>query len=209
MNFYKIVRSWFGFKERDDYISASILNYLVNKEYDESELRDIIKGREIAVVGASPQLDKINKIEEDVIIAADGATNYLINIGVIPDIVVTDLDGLQTFHKNPIYVVLAHGDNISLLPKVKEMDKVIPNSQVMPFGRLKLYGGFTDGDRAVVLAKYMGARKIRLYAMDFESGIIGKYSKPYYKRDVPASMIKRKKLEIARMIIEQVLNYDE
>ncbi|WP_181443773.1 MULTISPECIES: 6-hydroxymethylpterin diphosphokinase MptE-like protein [Sulfolobaceae] len=209
MNFYKIIRSWLGFKERDDYISASILNCLISKEYDESELRDLVRGREIAVVGAGPQLDKISRLKEDVIIAADGATNYLINIGVTPDIIVTDLDGLQTFPKNSIYVVLAHGDNINLLHKVKEMDKVIPNSQVMPFGRLRLYGGFSDGDRAVVLAKYMGASKIRLYAMDFESGIIGKFSKPYYKKDVPASMIKRKKLEIARMIIEQVLNYDE
>ncbi|QGA55476.1 DUF115 domain-containing protein [Sulfolobus sp. E5-1-F] len=204
-----MIRSWLGFKERDDYISASILNCLISKEYDESELRDLVRGREIAVVGAGPQLDKISRLKEDVIIAADGATNYLINIGVTPDIIVTDLDGLQTFPKNSIYVVLAHGDNINLLHKVKEMDKVIPNSQVMPFGRLRLYGGFSDGDRAVVLAKYMGASKIRLYAMDFESGIIGKFSKPYYKKDVPASMIKRKKLEIARMIIEQVLNYDE
>ncbi|WP_029552513.1 6-hydroxymethylpterin diphosphokinase MptE-like protein [Saccharolobus solfataricus] len=209
MNFYKMIRSWFGFKERDDYISASILNYLITKEYDEAELKELIKGREIAIVGAGPQLDKINKLKEDVIIAADGAANYLVDIGIVPDIIVTDLDGLQTFPKNPIYVVLAHGDNINLLHKVKEMDKVIPNSQVMPFGRLRLYGGFTDGDRAVVLAKYMKASKIRLYAMDFQSGIVGKFSKPYYQRNVPASMIKRKKLEIARMIIEQVLNYNE
>ncbi|AAK42555.1 DUF115 domain-containing protein [Saccharolobus solfataricus] len=204
-----MIRSWFGFKERDDYISASILNYLITKEYDEAELKELIKGREIAIVGAGPQLDKINKLKEDVIIAADGAANYLVDIGIVPDIIVTDLDGLQTFPKNPIYVVLAHGDNINLLHKVKEMDKVIPNSQVMPFGRLRLYGGFTDGDRAVVLAKYMKASKIRLYAMDFQSGIVGKFSKPYYQRNVPASMIKRKKLEIARMIIEQVLNYNE
>ncbi|WP_338603532.1 6-hydroxymethylpterin diphosphokinase MptE-like protein [Sulfolobus tengchongensis] len=203
-----MIRSWLGFNERDDYISASILNYMV-RDYDESELRDLIKGREVAIIGAGPNLININKIEEEIIIASDGATNYLVNIGIIPDVIVTDLDGIQVFPRQAIYVVLAHGDNIELLIKVKELDKVIPTVQVLPFGRLKLYGGFTDGDRAVVLAKYMGARKIKLYAMDFDSGLVGRFSKPYYQKDVPASMIKRKKLEIARMIIEQVLNCNE
>ncbi|MEM3911338.1 MAG: 6-hydroxymethylpterin diphosphokinase MptE-like protein [Saccharolobus sp.] len=207
MNFYNMIRSQLGFDERDDYTSASILNYMV-KGYNEEELIDLIKGRSVAVIGAGPQLTKLKKVEEDVIISADGATNYLVEIGLNPDVVVTDLDGIVTYPKDSIYVVLAHGDNINLLHKVNNMNKVIPTSQVMPFGRLKLYGGFTDGDRAVVLAKYMMASKIKLYAMDFDSGIIGKFSKPYYTKDVPASMIKRKKLEIARMIIEKVLNYD-
>lgn len=202
-----MIRSQFGFNERDDYISASILNYIVN-DYNEEELRDLIKGRNVAIVGAGPELIKIDKIKEDVIIAADGATNYLVNIGLEPDVIVTDLDGVIVYPKNSIFVVLAHGDNINLLPKVKEMNKVIPTAQVLPFGRLKLYGGFTDGDRAVVLARYMGAKSIKLYAMDFESGIVGKFSKPYYNEDVPASMIKRKKLEIARVIIEKVLNHN-
>ncbi len=202
-----MIRSQLGIKERDDYLSASILNSIV-EIYNEDELRDLIKGRSVAVIGAGPQLINVDKVKEEVIISADGATNYLVQRGIYPDVVVTDLDGITVFPKNTIYVVLAHGDNINLLHKVKEMRRVIPTTQVQPFGKMKLYGGFTDGDRAVVLAKYMNAKEIKLYAMDFTSGVIGRYSKPSFSEDVPASMIKRKKLEIARMIIEKVLNYE-
>ncbi|MEM3226488.1 MAG: hypothetical protein QXS44_05600, partial [Saccharolobus sp.] len=62
-----MIRSQLGFDERDDYTSASILNYMV-KGYNEEELIDLIKGRSVAVIGAGPQLTKLKKVEEDVII---------------------------------------------------------------------------------------------------------------------------------------------
>ncbi|MDT7875254.1 MAG: 6-hydroxymethylpterin diphosphokinase MptE-like protein [Sulfolobaceae archaeon] len=158
----------------------------------------------MAVVGAGPNLENVKEIDADTIISADGATNYLVQIGIEPDIIVTDLDGITRFPKNSIYVVLAHGDNIHLLPKVKEMRRVIGTCQVMPFGKLKLFGGFTDGDRGVVLAKYFNADKITLEGMDFDSGIVGKYSKPYYKQNSYADWKKKNKLQIAKYIINLV-----
>lgn len=169
-------------------------------------LEDTIKNKTIAVIGAGPSLAKLKKgdVDADVIIAADGATNYLVEIGIIPDIIVTDLDGIIRF-PDSIYVVLAHGDNIQHLNKVTKMRKVIGTCQVSPFGRLKVLGGFTDGDRGVVLAKKFGARKIILYAMDLDSNYIGRFSKPWLSSDVPISTIKREKLKIAKLIINSVL----
>ncbi|AWR98208.1 DUF115 domain-containing protein [Acidianus sulfidivorans JP7] len=171
-------------------------------------LYDIIRNKKTAVIGAGPSLEKIQKrdeIDADVIISADGATNYLVRKGIIPDIVVTDLDGITVFPKESIYVVLAHGNNICKLYKVKEIDKVIGTSQVAPFGRLKLFGGFTDGDRGIVLARFFQASKIKLYGMDFDSNYIGKFSKPWFVQNVPISAIKREKLKIAKNIAEYIL----
>lgn len=173
----------------------------------ESEL-EIIRGKKVAVVGAGPSLEQIKEIDADVIISADGATNYLYKIGIIPDVVVTDLDGINVFPPETIYVVHAHGNNIDKLNKVDNMKKVIGTCQVYPFGKLHLFGGFTDGDRGVIIAKIFGAKEIKLYGMDFDSNYIGKYSKPPYKNNLPMTWIKRNKLKIAKYIIEQVLRKD-
>ncbi|AAY80301.1 6-hydroxymethylpterin diphosphokinase MptE-like protein [Sulfolobus acidocaldarius] len=202
-----MLRRIFGFSERDDYVSASILNIMINSDDYIEELNSLIRGRKVAVVGAGPNLEEVTEIEEDVIISADGATNYLVSKGITPDIVVTDLDGITVF-PDSLYVVLAHGDNIKLLYKAKRMKRLIGTCQVMPFGRLRLFGGFTDGDRAVVLAKLFNAKSVTLYGMDFDSGIVGKYSKPYYKNNIYSSWVKQKKLKIAKWIIEKFLSKD-
>ncbi|BCU69539.1 hypothetical protein KN1_08360 [Stygiolobus caldivivus] len=173
------------------------------------DLAITIKGKKVAVVGAGPNLEDVRDIDADVIISADGATNYLVSRGIEPDVIVTDLDGLTVYPYRPLYVILAHGNNIDMLKeKVHHLrdKKVIGTSQVFPFGRLKLFGGFTDGDRGVVLASVFGAKSIVTYGMDFDSGVVGKYSKPYYKNNLPASWTKRNKLKIAKYIIEGVFS---
>lgn len=168
----------------------------------------MIKNKRVAVIGAGPSIIEINRredIDADIIISADGATNYLVRKEIIPDIVVTDLDGIAIFPDKSIYVVLAHGDNIRYLQKISEMKRVIGTCQISPFGRLKLFGGFTDGDRGVVLAKRFNASKIILFAMDFDSNYIGKFSKPWLSTDVPISPIKREKLKIAKLITNLML----
>ncbi|MCI2415566.1 MAG: DUF115 domain-containing protein [Candidatus Aramenus sp.] len=203
MNFYSRIRSVLGFSEEDDYKSASILNQMLRD--NPLDLLEEMRGRKVAVVGAGPSLEEVREIDADVVVSADGATNFLVKRGVIPEFVVTDLDGIEVFPKESVYVVLAHGDNVHLLGKVYNMENVIGTCQVMPFGRLNLFGGFTDGDRAVVLAKRFGAREIVLYGMDLESNFIGKFSKPYLKDNVPVSWMKREKLKIAKAIIDMVL----
>jgi len=178
------------------------------KDDEEVTEMEIIKGKKVAVVGAGPTLEQIREIDADIIISADGATNYLYKIGITPDIIVTDLDGIAVYPQNSIYIVHAHGNNIDKLDKVNNMKKIIGTCQVYPFGKLHLFGGFTDGDRGVVLAKMFGAKDIILYGMDFDSNYIGRYSKPPYKNNLPISWVKRNKLKIAKYIIELILRKD-
>lgn len=85
------------------------------------------------------------------------------------------------------------------------MKRVIGTAQVLPFGKINLFGGFTDGDRAVIIAKKFGASSIILYGMDFDSNLIGKFSKPYLRSNVPISWIKKNKLKIAKEIVKLTL----
>jgi len=195
----------FGFPFSKDYYSASLLNLMIRE--DLTRELEIIRGKDVAVVGAGPSLVDHREFEGEVMISADGATNYLLSLGIVPDVIVTDLDGITQF-PDSLYVVHAHGDNYHLLHKVSELKRVVGTTQVPPFGRLKLFGGFTDGDRAVVLARAFGARRIRLYGMDLDSPMVGRYSKPWLSSDSPASRLKRLKLRVAKDIINEVIGKD-
>jgi len=87
-----------------------------------------------------------------------------------------------------ILVLHAHGDNIerikSVIPKLR---RFVGTTQSVPFDRIYNFGGFTDGDRAALLAKKFGAEKIGLYGFNFESA---------------ESETKLKKLKWARRILE-------
>ncbi len=136
-------------------------------------------------------------VKRGVLIAVEGYTaRRLLRLGLKPDLVVTDLDfePEALFELDSVILAHAHGDNIDvflrLCPKLK---KVIPTVQVWPKCPSLLVPGFTDGDRAVYLAYYMGARVIRIYGFN--------PNKPV-KRD---DFVKRVKLEIASALIRRVL----
>ncbi|MEL9969472.1 MAG: 6-hydroxymethylpterin diphosphokinase MptE-like protein [Metallosphaera sp.] len=206
MSFYNWVRREFGYSIRGDYVSALLLNMKLKVDL-EKDLMDMLDGANVAVVGAGPSIVKVKELNEDVIIAADGATNYLVENFIVPDVVVTDLDGITSYPRS-LYVVHAHGDNLQHHWKTDLMGRFIVTAQVSPFGGVKLYGGFTDGDRAYLIAKIFNARKIKLYGMDFDSDYIGRYSKPHYKADVPMTYVKRKKLNLAKEIIHTLNRKD-
>jgi len=112
---------------------------------------------------------------------ADGATRAIIENGLKPDIVVTDLDGdIKSLKKvgrtNTLMVVHAHGDNTDKIHLVKNFKNCVGTTQTKPAGRIHNFGGFTDGDRCVFLANHFKAKKIILLGMDFGTRI-GKYSK--------------------------------
>jgi len=45
--------------------------------------------------------------------------------------------------------------------------RIVGTTQVKPRGRVHNYGGFTDGDRAIFLAKRFGAKKIGYAGFSF------------------------------------------
>ncbi|MBI0581525.1 MAG: hypothetical protein JET69_00735, partial [Methanomassiliicoccales archaeon] len=67
-----------------------------------------------------------------------------------------------------------------------------PTTQGRPFDGVYNFGGFTDGDRAVMLARHFGARMIRLAGFDFDD------PRPKAGKDPE---VKRRKLREARRLI--------
>lgn len=205
----------FGFCEEKDKEAAVILDELLCKRDVSSQLKRLensIRDREVIVFGAGDSLCKgierfRDLIEKSTKIAADGATSALIEKGIVPDVIVTDLDGrlddiIAANRKGSIVVVHAHGDNIekikTFIPRLKG---VIGTTQTdpRPFRKLFNFGGFTDGDRAVFLADHFRPKVIYLMGFDF-NGKVGKYS---FTEKEKVTM-KLKKLAWCRRLLREV-----
>ena len=139
--------------------------------------------------------------ENPVIIAADGATEMCLNLGIIPDFVVTDLDGdyeslVRADSGGSIMVVHAHGDNYEKISsQVPYLNNVIGTTQNFPLTTVYNFGGFTDGDRSISLAVEFQAKEILLLGMDFDSRI-GFFS----KKNVSNLKLKKQKLQIGKYL---------
>lgn len=192
----------FKFSRRDDELSARLLNTMVEgKRICKPECLEKIVHHRVTVYGYGPNLE--NELENirpiGTLISADGATSILMKKGIIPDIIVTDLDGdiksqIEANLYGSIAVIHAHGDNIERIREALPFFEgwITPTTQSEPFGNVYNFGGFTDGDRAVVLARHFGASQIYLVGFDFNS---------VREQRGKDSRIKVEKLKWARRII--------
>ena len=203
---YRDILKDFGYSRIEDRQSAKLLNSLLQKKTPSIGIRDLIKDKPVFVIGAGPSLPScisiLKRHKEITKIVADGATKAIIENGLRPDIVVTDLDGdIKSLKKagrtNTIMVVHAHGDNSERINLVKYFKNCIGTTQTKPIRKINNFGGFTDGDRCVFLADYFKAKKIILLGMDFGTKI-GKYS----KITVSNRMIKIAKLRRGKKLLE-------
>lgn len=217
VEWYERIKSALHYSIVDDSSAATLLSALIkDKALDLERLRTLIEGKDVIVFGAGPSLlDTVSKIcsadlstltrirSRLVFMAADGACRALIEHGVRPDVVVTDLDGDHEYllcadTLGSVMVVHAHGDNINLIKfLVPRLRNIIGTTQVRPLHNMHNFGGFTDGDRAVFIADAMNARSIALAGMDLGS-IIGQYSKPYPVN----SSVKVVKMKFAKQLLE-------
>lgn len=168
----------FGFDITEDENSVRMLKALTlnsNLIMDDI-LADVIKDK-VTVFGDADSLeDDIKKMApEGTLISAGSATERVINAGIVPDIIITDLDGdvnyqIEAGNSGAITLILAHGDNIDKLTEHIAAFKgpLILTAQGRPSGTIVNYGGFTDGDRAVCTARHFGAKKILLEGFDFD-----------------------------------------
>jgi uncharacterized Rossmann fold enzyme len=202
LRFYDEIIREFGFSKENDRDSASLLNTFL-KRPDLEKLENLVNDKEVNIFGSGPSLEKLESLPTGINIAADGTCSFLMERGVVPDIVVTDLDGdiddlLAANEKGALIIIHAHGDNID---KVKRYGRRFKNpygtTQGEPFGNLLNFGGFTDGDRAGFIAEHFKPKKITFYGMDFDE-MPGKYSFTK-KEDVETKM---KKLVWAKRLIE-------
>ncbi|WP_440952377.1 6-hydroxymethylpterin diphosphokinase MptE-like protein [Methanococcoides sp. FTZ1] len=175
---YEKILEDFGFSREDDENSAILLSHLLigPNTVELSALEELISGKDVLVCGNAPKLEidlKEVNVEDYTIIAADGATAHLIDNGILPHIIVTDLDGdvekeIEANQQGSIMVVHAHGDNTEkLLKYVPRLNRIIGTTQAAPFSNIHNFGGFTDGDRCVFLAHEFNAESITLVGFDF------------------------------------------
>jgi len=172
------IREYFDWKEEQDLVSALELS----NSLDSHPMPDlsIVFGEEIVVVGAAAEPEQIPN--EGLLIVADGS------IGAISDLsrvvlVVSDADGIpyieQAANAGIPIALHAHGDNMdewkSALKRWPENLPIIATHQTTAnLSGIFNPGGFTDGDRAVCIAKSLGAKKITL--IGFSTHEIGRWS---------------------------------
>lgn len=210
--FYLRIAREMGYSIEKDREAARVLRALL-LEGDEYILKDELASvveKKAYVFGAGPSLERALKefdFSDGTLIAADGATSALLETGLVPDIIVTDLDGRVPDIKiandrGAFLVVHAHGDNIDKLTAyVPFFSRVLGTTQTEPLDIVYNFGGFTDGDRAAFLAEELGAREIVLVGFDFGE-IVGRWSKPSLREHSPVWETKRKKFEFARELLE-------
>lgn len=168
-----------GYSILDDEASARLLRQLtMNKTLiDPDELRPLMRGR-VNIIGAAAGPRDVEALEGTAICAGSAASAF-IEASTIPDILVTDLDGKIEDQKEcckmgSVAVIHAHGDNHDLVQS--QIDgfegPMIITTQSRPDLVLVNFGGFTDGDRAVCMARHLGARDIHLIGFDFRYPVI-------------------------------------
>ena len=215
---YREVAKELGIDFKDDY-RATLVAYSIASLYNPpiEDLKKALFNKTVVVFGAGPSLPMhieylrpVLNSEGVAIVSADGATKALVEKGFIPHVIVSDLDGdLNAIRfcveHGSILVAHVHGDNIdvflSFIPSILRISRrVVVTTQIEPIQPVMNFGGFTDGDRAVLLALSFYPRKLVLAGMDF-GNVVGRYSKPWLNRDVSAGPRKLTKLLFGKRIV--------
>ena len=198
------VRSAFGWSLEDDQDSALALHAQMSAvapygvegwgaQAREAALRDLVArcrtAPRVVVVGAAATVEDVNATAGPgtVYVAADGAA------GAVPDAlplvaVVSDLDGGVHLHdavQRGVTVVLhAHGDNreawknhLATWAEQSNPPRLVLTHQVPEaIEGMHNPGGFTDGDRAVCLLRWMGIEDEHLAFVGFALDRVGAWS---------------------------------
>ena len=167
----------FGFDRSEDEMNVRILKMVtVNSDLiDDDEFGECF-GDEVTVFGNAPCLesDIDSKGFAGTLVASGSSVGRLLDRGIRPDVVVTDLDGdidsqIEASAKGAVTAIHAHGDNGDLIRMYAGSFKgrILLTTQSTPENTVYDFGGFTDGDRAVCMAVHFGARRIHLRGFDY------------------------------------------
>ena len=199
---YERILEDFGFDRAGDEEAALFLSHILTEKntVSLSELKTVISGKPVLVCGNAPKLrNDLSEIDFSAftVIAADGAAAVLMDMGIVPEVICTDLDGnseadiekeILACEQGSIVLIHAHGDNIDKLEKyVPRFKSFIATTQAKPFDKVYNFGGFSDGDRCVFVAKEFRAKSVRLAGFDFD--------------DSRVNLVKKKKLKWAKELI--------
>jgi len=214
--YYSEILSELSIDAKRDIQSSLILSGLISNRVPNPDCFKKLSRKKVLVVGAGPSIQEpsVQKFVRDhshfVVMAADGSAEMCIQMGVVPDFVVTDLDGnmdslVSADKLGSMLVIHSHGDNMDRILKfVTRFKSPVGTTQAFPLQNVYNFGGFTDGDRCVFLADEFKAAEIWLVGMDFTSPV-GYFSKKF-TNNLP---MKRKKLSIAKRLVEVLAKKSE
>ena len=173
-----------------------------------------IAGNPVVIFGCGPSLDQhVDELRSTLLrgtaalIAADGATSALLESGIVPDVIVTDLDGnvpdiISASRRGALTILHFHGDNQESASRhLPALENVIPVTQNEPTEFVRNFGGFTDGDKCLFLAVAFGAAMAILVGMDF-GDTVGPRSSPGVNTDSPNKI---RKLEIGKGLCQELI----
>ena len=180
-DYYKAVIASMGYDRDRDEVVAYQLSSMLEERQDQlvplEELRGMIRGQHVFIFGDGPTLEQdIQGFDfRSLRVAADGATSKLMDRGILPHIIVTDLDGqvedqVEANRQGAIVVVHAHGDNQDAVKEwVPRFEgRLLGTTQSTPIELVHNFGGFTDGDRSAYMCDHFGATSVILVAFNFD-----------------------------------------
>src|SRR5512146_1259709 len=96
--YYRAILQDFGWTAEGDEKAAEMLSSMLPEDTPcLARVEELIRGKDVIVCGKAPTLQKdMAKVDwwyKYTVIAADGAVSTLLDQGIVPDIVVSDLDG--------------------------------------------------------------------------------------------------------------------
>ena len=191
--FQEEISEQFDFSKDREEVAARLVSDTKQKI---SLIKERIEDKDLILLGAG--LKKETIIPNKNVIVADGALRACLEQGITPSIVVTDLDGyipdiLYASEKGSEIVLHAHGDNMArVFQYILELG---PNciTTTYPSTSSSCWGGFTDGDRALMMTLSLNCNTVKMIGFDYK--IIGAYSGDYSPR-------KLEKLSWANKIVE-------
>ena len=186
MELHKRIVATFRFNPYRDFLAGIELNSIIA----ENLWHKLPKKRVVSVIGPSNP----SSGPEGYVIVSDSALDHYDGRC---DMIVSDLDGPVDKilnHEESIKVIHAHGDNIEKLrehvPSMK--GTVLGTTQSIPLKRVRNIGGFTDGDRSVIMGTLVGASLIYVHGFDYAHPV-----------DTPSEE-KLKKMQFGKEIIDNI-----
>uniref|UniRef100_A0A7J3ZLT3 DUF115 domain-containing protein n=1 Tax=Fervidicoccus fontis TaxID=683846 RepID=A0A7J3ZLT3_9CREN len=217
---YKLVARWLNLDELRDILARNLAWAAVKKCISKAtvfsnldELKGSLKARSVIVVGPGPSAEKALRelcaalCSKSVLVVADSAYSTVKRLGLRPDVVVTDLDGISIqdllrVANESFLAIHVHGDNIDtflslICTMLRTSRGVLLTTQLESKPPLKNIGGFTDGDRAVILGSYLADDAVHIVGMDF--------TLPLTKAWHSDPLVGRIKRQVALRILESFL----
>ena len=188
------INSQFNFSEVREEIAARLVSRL---NYTKSSLQSAFVNREFVLVGAG--LTESDTLPEKNLIVADGALRGCLNRDIVPEWVISDLDGyisdiLWASQNGSKIIIHAHGDNLARVSLYSNQINPECITTTYPSPHTSCWGGFTDGDRSVMMCLSLGSKSVKLVGFNFEE--VGTFTGEYSPR-------KLEKLQWAKKIINE------